>query len=57
MAYGPHLFFFFLKKDFIYLREREHEHTQAGGGAEGEGADSMLGREPDAGLDPRILGS
>jgi len=34
------------------LRER------AGGGAEGQGqADSTLSREPDAGLDPRTLGS
>jgi len=34
--------------------EREHEHTEA----EGEGeTDYPLSREPDAGLDPRTLGS
>ena len=48
-----------LCKDFIYLfeSERAHEHR---GGAEGEGegeAGSPLSREPDAGLDPRTLGS
>ena len=42
-------------KDFIYLKEREHEQ---GRGAEREGeADSLLSREPDARLYPRILGS
>jgi len=41
----------------IWQREREREHKQ-GEEAEGEGeADSPLSREPDAGLDPRILGS
>ena len=40
---------------FTYLRERELEQ---GEGGEGEGeADSLLSREPDAGLDPRALGS
>ena len=41
--------FFF--KIFIYLRE--NKRTQAGGGEEGEGADSLLSREPDVELDPR----
>jgi len=36
-------------------REREREST-AGGVGEGE-ADSPLSREPNAGLDPRTLGS
>ena len=41
---------------FIHLREREQ--AQAGGTAEGEGeAGSLLSGEPNAGLDPRILGS
>ena len=35
-----------------------HVHAQAGGAAEREGeAGSLLGREPNAELDPRILGS
>jgi len=41
------------------VREREHlrEHS-GGGGAEKEGeADSLLSREPDAGLDPGTQGS
>ena len=39
-------------------REREREKARAGGRAEGEReADSPLSREPDAGLDPRTLGS
>ena len=45
----------FVFKDFIYLFERERAHKR-GSGAEGE-ADSPLSREPDAGLDPRTLGS
>ena len=36
-------------------RERRREEEE-GGAAEGE-ADSLIGREPDAGLYPRILGS
>jgi len=50
---------FFLEILFIYLRERETgtEHEQ-GKEVEGEGeAHSLLSREPDAGLDPRTLGS
>ena len=44
-----------LKIVFIYLRKREHEQ---GRGAEREAeADSPLSREPDAGLNPRTLGS
>jgi len=37
-------------------RETAREGTQAGGVGEGE-AGSWLSREPDAGLDPRSLGS
>ena len=34
-----------------------HTCAQGGGGAEEEGeADCLLSREPDAGLDPRMLG-
>jgi len=48
------LFLFF----FIYLTEKDtaREGTQAGGVGEGE-AGFPLSREPDAGLDPRTLGS
>ena len=46
----------FFKKDFMYLFEREKERSQAGGEREGE-VDSLLSREPDAGYDPRTLGS
>ena len=51
-------FFFFFKIAFIYLTERDtaREGTQAGGVAEGE-AGFPLSREPDAGLDPKTLGS
>ena len=48
------MFFFFFKILFIYLREREHKQGWEEKGAEGE-ADSPLSREPDEGLDPRIL--
>ena len=52
--------FFFFFKEFIYLFDREREtvreRTQAGGVGEGE-AGFPLSREPDAGLDPRTLGS
>ena len=42
---------------FICLKEREGAQA-AGGGAEREGeAGSPLSREPDVGLNPRILGS
>ena len=49
----------FLKKDF-YLRENEYEGGGKWGLGEAEGerkAGSPLSREPDAGLDPRTLGS
>jgi len=51
-------FIFFLKILFIYLTGRDtvREGTQAGGVGEGEGG-FPLSREPDAGLDPRTLGS
>ena len=50
--------FFFPKIFFIYLRERESVHKQGEQQAEGEGeAGSPLGREPNAGLDPRTPGS
>ena len=40
------------------MREREREHKQGEWQAEGEGdAGSPLSREPDAGFDPRTLGS
>ena len=52
------LFFIFVKTLFIWQRERETEDTQTGGAAEGEReAASPLSREPDVGLDPRVLGS
>ena len=53
---------FFFKILFIYLTERKRETettregTQAQGVREGE-AGFPLSREPDAGLDPRTLGS
>ena len=41
-------------KVFIYVFEREREQESiCRGGAEGEEAGSLLGREPDVGLDPR----
>ena len=54
--------FYFKNILFIHLREREREretaraHEWVGWGAEGE-ADSPLSREPNGGLDLRILGS
>ena len=46
---------FFLKILFIYLRERAST-LKTGGGAEPRGeAGSPLSREPDVGLDPRIM--
>ena len=59
---SPKLFFafvFFFKKKRFYLFEREREREQEqGGGAEEEGeAGSSLNREPNVGLDSRILGS
>jgi len=52
------MIFFFLKILFIYLTERDtaREGTQARGVGEGE-AGFLQRREPDAGLDPRILRS
>jgi len=49
---------FFLKILLIYLTERDtaREGIQAGGVGEGE-AGFPLNREPNAGLDPRTLGS
>jgi len=49
------LYFF---KDFIYLFDRDtaREGTQAGGVGEGE-AGFPQSRGPDAGLDPKTLGS
>ena len=50
-----------LKRDFIYLWEREWEgeserENEQGEKAEGEGdADSLLSREPNAGLHPSML--
>ena len=48
----------FLKILFIYLTEKEaaREGTQAGGMRKGE-VGFLLSRKPDAGLDPRMLGS
>ena len=49
------LFFFFVFKIlFIYLREGVRAGEE--GGSEGE-ADSLMSREPDAGLDPGTPGS
>ena len=57
MACGEGIWFLFLK-DFIYLFDRESERAQAGREAVGEGeAGPPLSREPDAGLNPRTLGS
>ena len=47
-----YLFFYF--KDFIYLTQRAQQ--EGGAEAEAEGG-SPLSREPDVGLDPRILRS
>jgi len=49
--------FSFFFKDFIYLceRERMRERAWERGGSEGE-ADSLLSREPDAGLNPGTPG-
>ena len=50
----------FFKILFIYQRERgrESEHRQTEWQAEAEGeADSPPSKEPDVGLDPRMLGS
>ena len=44
---------FFFKISFIHLTQKEGEHTWKGEA----GADSLLSREPDEGLDPRTPGS
>ena len=45
-------------KDFIYLFGREIEYRQVEWQAEAEGeAGSLWSKEPDVGLDPRMLGS
>ena len=46
---------FIWEREWVSMRETEGEHEQ-GGRAEVE-VDSLLSREPDAGLDPRSLGS
>ena len=51
------MYFFFLFLDFIYLRENKSERAPEGGTAEGEEAGSPLTRDPDAGLNPKTLGS
>ena len=54
-SYRLFLFFYlFIFKGFIYLFDRERDHKQA---EREEEAGSLLSREPDAGLDPRTLGS
>ena len=57
--YMPSCRFFFLKKWFyLFIWQREREHKQAKLQAEGEGeAGSLLSRGPNAGMDPRTLGS
>ena len=51
-------FFFFLKIVFIYLTEREtaSERGNTSRGS-GRGRSRLIAEEPDAGLDPRTLGS
>ena len=46
----------FLKRFYLFKRERMRENTSGREEVEGE-ADSLLSREPDVGLDPRTLGS
>ena len=46
----------FKKILFIYLIEKERKQGEQQAEGEGEG-DSLLSREPNAGLDPRTLGS
>jgi len=49
--------FLFLKRFYLFDRERHSERGNTSGGV-GEGeAGSPQSREPDAGLDPRTLGS
>jgi len=60
MTLGPpfeeNMIFFFFFKFYLFDIETEREGTQAGGVEEGE-AGLPPSREPDAGLDPRTLGS
>ena len=44
-------------KDFIYLFDRQRSQVGREAGREEEEAGSPLSREPDAGLDPKTLGS
>ena len=50
-------FFFFLKILFIYLTDRDHKQAERQAEREEEEAGSLPSREPDAGLNPRALGS
>ena len=52
----PFFFFFFLKILCIYLMEKEHKQGEWQTEGEGE-AGSLLSREPNVGLQLRILGS
>ena len=52
MCYPP-----FFKKDFIYLFDRQKLQVGRVQAEREEEAGSLLSREPDAGLDPRTLGS
>ena len=56
VKFGVFKFFF---KDFTYLFDRGREKAQAGGVAgQGKGRSRLFAsKEPDAGLDPRTLGS
>ena len=48
----------FLKRFYLFVRERESTHKQAERQVEREEeAGSLPSKEPDAGLDPRTLGS
>lgn len=49
-----HLFFISLKFLFIHLTEKEKDYKQGEQQAEGE-AGFWLGKESDAGIDPRTL--
>ena len=52
------ILFFFFFKDFIYLFDRQRSQVGREAGREREEeAGSLLSREPDAGLDPKTLGS
>ena len=47
------------KRFYLFERERErvHAHTVEEGAEEGGEADSLLSRDPNVGLDPRIPGN